>query len=154
MVHVLHTFDCRAVDTFCVEQLTFLKKVSSRCISSSWPWLIIYSLAQSDLIKRKVVYFEILNVFTTFTRLKTIHISLRPIIAQWCLFHNKNGKSPAKILEYSDSNQIFNLASGLLYSWQGIFDRFTEFTFSDYWYFCLSLNKKALTSDISLNNNF
>jgi hypothetical protein len=29
VVHVRHTFVCRAVDTFCVEQLTFLKKVSS-----------------------------------------------------------------------------------------------------------------------------
>ncbi len=47
VVHVRHTFVCRAVDTFCVEQLTFLKKVSSsqdssRCISSSWPWLLIH----------------------------------------------------------------------------------------------------------------
>jgi hypothetical protein len=46
VLHVRHTFVCRAVDTFCVEQLTFLKKVSSsrdlsRCISSSWPWLLI-----------------------------------------------------------------------------------------------------------------
>ncbi len=28
VVHVRHTFVCRAVDTFCVEQMTFLKKVS------------------------------------------------------------------------------------------------------------------------------
>jgi hypothetical protein len=29
VVHVLHTFVCQAVDAFCVEQMTFLKKVSS-----------------------------------------------------------------------------------------------------------------------------
>ncbi len=45
VVHVRHTFVCRAVDTFCVEQMTFLKKVlsrrnSSRCILSSWHWLL------------------------------------------------------------------------------------------------------------------
>jgi len=50
VVHVRHTFVCRAVDTFCVEQMTFLKKVSSsrdssRCISSSWPWLRKASLS-------------------------------------------------------------------------------------------------------------
>ncbi len=44
VVHVRHTFVYRAVDSFCVEQMTFLKKVlsswdSSRCNSSSWPWL-------------------------------------------------------------------------------------------------------------------
>ncbi len=27
VVHVRHTFVCRAVDAFCVEQMTFLKKV-------------------------------------------------------------------------------------------------------------------------------
>ena len=49
VVHVRHTFVCWAVDTFCVEQLTFLKKVSSsqdlsRCILSSWPWLVVNAL--------------------------------------------------------------------------------------------------------------
>jgi hypothetical protein len=29
VVHVWHTFVCLAVDTFCVEQMTFLKKVLS-----------------------------------------------------------------------------------------------------------------------------
>ena len=40
VVHVQHTFVCRAVDAFCVKQMTFLKNVSSSrdsssCISSS-----------------------------------------------------------------------------------------------------------------------
>ncbi len=42
---------------FCVEQMTFLKKVSisrdsSRCISSSWPWLILLNNVPSKLAGR------------------------------------------------------------------------------------------------------